>query len=257
MLRPQKRRQQTNGTKVKSNTTDTSLTTMSPKAEDPIMVTNEDAPRSTASEIVAAPSKDASVASTPKDSSDVPAYEDRVAPEDESQAEGSGDSSTEQAEAAAVETEEKEADGYQNMCAKIELPQMPKLSCFDLSTIACCGLGSTLLYSDDAQTDRANDEKAELEKKEQLENDKAIQIQKVARARLARKTAETLKAEKEAAAAAEAAAKEAALAEAVPEAAPEQAPSNVEKTVPKKSFFQKLAGLFSGCKKSDSHVVSQ
>lgn len=227
---------------------------MSPKAEDPIMVTNEDAPRSTASEIEAAPSKDASLASTPKDSSDVPAYEEQAAPEDEAEAETSGDRSAEQAEATAEEN--VESQGFQNMCAKIELPEMPKLSCFDLSTIACCGLGSALLYSDDAQTDRANEEKAELEKKEQLQSEKATQIQKVARAKLARKTAESLKAEKEAAAAAEAAAKEAALAAAAPEAAPEQAPTKVEKTTQKKSFFQKLAGLFSGCKKSDTHVVS-
>jgi len=219
---------------------------MSPKAEDPIMVSNEDAPRSTDSEIAAAPSKDASVASSPKDSSDAPAYEDQAAPEEEL----SGEKSAEPTEA--VVEEKVETEGYQNMCAKIELPTMSKLACFDLSTIACCGLGA--LYNDEAQA--ANDEKAALEKKEQLENEKATQIQKVARGKLARKSAQSLKAEKEAAAAAEAAAKEAALAAAVPETAPEQAPSQVEKSAQKKSFFQKLAGLFSGCKKSDSHVVS-
>ena len=233
---------------------------MSPKAEDPIMISNEDAPRSTASEIESAPSKDPSVASSPKDSSDVQAYEEQAAPEDETQPETAGERSAEQTEA--VVEEKVEAEGYQNVCGKIELPQMPnmpqipnipKLSCFDLSTIACCGLGSTLLYND--ETDRAIEEKAELEKKEQMENEKATQIQKVARAKFARKTAESLKAEKEAAAAAEAAAKEAALAEAAREAAPEQAPVKVEKPK-KKSFFQKLTGLLS-CKKADSHVVSQ
>ena len=226
---------------------------MSPKAEDPIMVSNEDAPQSTASEIAAAPSKDASVASFPNDSSDAPAYEEQAAPEDETQG-LSGEKSFEQTEA--VVEEKVETEGYQNLCAKIELPTLPKLGCFDLSTIACCGLGS--LYNDEAQA--AKDEKAELEKKEQLENEKATQIQKVARGNLARKTAQSLKAEKEAAAAAaaaaEAAAKEAALAAAASEAAPEQAPSKVEKSAQKKSFLQKLAGLFSGCKKADSHVVS-
>ena len=125
------------------------------------------------------------------------------------------------------------------------------------SMMTCCGLSSVFAS-------------AEV-KREQLENEKATQIQCAARSMMARKTAKTLQEEKAAAeaeaaakAAAEAEAKAAAEAEAkaaaeaaevaaaAAEAAKEQAPQ--KKSSGKKSFFQKL---FSGCTNSQAQVASQ
>jgi len=142
-----------------------------------------------------------------------------------------------------------------------------QFACFDLSTIACCGLGSKgacaqcetpILYSEESVAaegepgtflHKSCHEKMELEK---LENVKATQIQTVARAKFARETVQKMITEKKMISVVEAKSKETTT-DAAPEAAPEQAP--VKKG--QKTFFQKLSGLFTGCRKSDKQVVEQ
>lgn len=234
---------------------------MAPKSEDPDMMTSDESPQATAPEIVASQSKEMSVASPSEAPEDITAKttEENAGEEDKAEASPDTEGETEKdmdAIEGAIELEEKvEGQSFQKMCSQIE---MPSLGCFDLSTIACCGLGSTMLYNEDSaaadgDSNFATNEKTEEEKKAMIENEKATQIQKVARSKLARKTADALKAEQEAANAQ--ASIEPALS--TPETAPEQAPIKVEKTVEKKSFIQKIASLFSGCKKSDKQVVTQ
>lgn len=104
------------------------------------------------------------------------------------------------------------------------------------------------------------------EEQEELENEKATQIQKLARAKIARDAAEAMKSAKEPRSdeakpedaipdtpAPEAASK--AAPDAVPESAPETAPVEAPvKTGKKKNFFQRLSSIFSGCKRSDKQV---
>lgn len=232
------------------------------------MMSNDEVPKTTAPEIVAGTSKDESVAAAVTATS----AEAPVDPPAENTEEAAKEFETPaiiaDAEQFAETTEERMAEASE---AVVELEdkaeaaagfkmEMPSLSCFDLSTIACCGLGSTLLYNEDsapakAVSDMVTDDMTDEEKKKALENEKAVQIQKLARSKLARKTAEALKAEKEAS-------KEHDTVEtepSVPESAPELALVVVEdKPAEKKGgFLQKLAGLFSGCRNSNDQVVSR
>ena len=118
----------------------------------------------------------------------------------------------------------------------------------------CCGLNGAALNTVDPEP--VIDER-------RIQEEKAIQIQKVVRGKLARDSADVMKQElskTEEAPEVDNATEAEALSEVsseaarkvAPDAVPEQAPS---KPAAKRSFFHKLGSLFSGCKKSDQQVV--
>lgn len=222
---------------------------MAPKAEDTVPTTTEE-PAALESEMMTAPSK--------ADSKEAPS--DEEAPSTEETPAQTEDKATDEGAETPAQTDEKY--DVQVSCDPSEVTN--SFACFDFSTLACCGFGSKgscshcetpILYNEESVevegepgkfSHKSCHEKVEQEK---LENEKATQIQKVARAKLARDVAQAKKA-----AAEEAMAKSAAP-EAAPEQAPEQAPARAPvKAEKKKGFFQIFAGLFFGCKKADKQV---
>ena len=185
---------------------------------------------------------------------------------------------TEEEDAAPITPEEAETNEAEpiNLVADMDEEQLEQTAataamCTNLNSSLTSSLNSTLDFASMMTCCGLSSVFASAEvKREQLENEKATQIQCAARSMMARKTAKTLQEEK--AAAAEAAAKAAAEAEAkaaaeaeakaaaeaaevaaaAAEAAKEQAPQ--KKSSGKKSFFQKL---FSGCTNSQAQVASQ
>ena len=184
---------------------------------------------------------------------------------------------TEEEDAAPITPEEAETNEAEpiNLVADMDEEQLEQTAataamCTNLNSSLTSSLNSTLDFASMMTCCGLSSVFASAEvKREQLENEKATQIQCAARSMMARKTAKTLQEEKAAAeaaakAAAEAEAKAAAEAEAkaaaeaaevaaaAAEAAKEQAPQ--KKSSGKKSFFQKL---FSGCTNSQAQVASQ